>query len=357
MLVRVLHEESARDLSHFPRFGSIPIGQLQQAQVLLCHQHLECIWLETGRNDDLGENFGDGLSCGLCDDTVRRDHTAERRHGVAGVCTRVGGCDVVRRRDSAGVGVLDDGDRRTVVVEGRAKRRVGVDVVVVRHLFAVKLCCLCDARTEHRAVQRGGLMRVFAVAKSVELVSRDAQCRCETRLVVRIFGLHPRRNCRVVPCGVRERLPSKDAALAQCRSPVGHGGNYLPVVGRVNNDCDVVVVLRRCANHCGTADIDIFNDGRRRSTTCDGRGERIQIHDDEVERFNSQFGQLVDVRVVPQVGEDSAVDRGVQRLDATIERFRETGYLGHLLHVEPRVANRLTGRARRHHRNARFGEC
>jgi hypothetical protein len=62
------------------------------------------------------------------------------------------------RGDAARVGVLDDRDRRGLVVERGTHRRIPVDVVVVRHLFALQLAGLGDADPVRAEVESRALV-------------------------------------------------------------------------------------------------------------------------------------------------------------------------------------------------------
>src|SRR5699024_2881957 len=91
----------------------------------------------------------------------------ERGHRVTGVGGEVRLRDgLVGHGDATGIGVLDDRDRRTLVVPRRTPRGVGVGVVVVAHFLAVELLRLRQAGRGRRVdVQGRGLVRVLAVTQ------------------------------------------------------------------------------------------------------------------------------------------------------------------------------------------------
>src|SRR5215470_4342365 len=101
------------------------------------------------------------------------------------------------------------------------------------------------------------------------------------------------------------------------------------------------MVLRGRPDHRRPADVDLLDallDARARR---DGGGERVQVADQQVERLDAELGQLVGVTRLAQVGEQTGVYRGVQRLDPTVERLRKAGQL---LDPEHGHAQRLHGR-------------
>ena len=115
-------------------------------------------------DDDLGKYFDDRLGDGGIDLAVKRDDAAESRNRVGRQGASVG--FLVRRADAdAGrICVLDDRDGEFVEVVDQIPRRFGIDVVVERHLLAVKLLgvrdaaavCRCKARLFDAGFRRSG---------------------------------------------------------------------------------------------------------------------------------------------------------------------------------------------------------
>ena len=105
------------------------------------------------------------------------------------LCVRVGddiGGLWVSNGYAARVGVLNDGNRWLVEIKSCPKSRIGVYVVVVRHLFATKLASLSNARNggvTGGAVNRGSLVRVFAVAKHVAQLCGNFETGGKTRVL------------------------------------------------------------------------------------------------------------------------------------------------------------------------------
>ena len=96
--------------------------------------------------------------------------------------------------------------------------------------------------------------------------------------------------------------------------------DHRPVVGRIDDDPDVGVVLGRGPHHGRTADVDEI----------DARiaGERVQAGDDEGDRLDAVVLEVAAVIRVVGVGEDPAVDDRVKGHDPMAEDGREPGELG-----------------------------
>ena len=148
------------------------------------------------RDDDLGENLGDGARRLGVERAVERDDAAERRDRIAGERLAIGVEQVFAFGDAARIGVLDDGAGR------RARRielgdafvgRVGVVDVVVGELLALRLPRGGDAEAHvRRAIERRRLVRVLAVAQFLDqpaaegaIVRRDVgRARCANQLEI-----------------------------------------------------------------------------------------------------------------------------------------------------------------------------
>ena len=148
--VGVLQEQAAGDEPHVHALLLPVAGSCRRRRFFLSLKHLERGRLEVGRDDDLGEDVAQVLGHLERDGAVGGDDAAERRHRVALVRAQVGARDRVERvrrgdRDAARVRVLDDRDGGLDQVERRAQGRIGIDVVVVRHLLALQLRRLRDA--------------------------------------------------------------------------------------------------------------------------------------------------------------------------------------------------------------------
>ena len=153
--VAVLHQEPARDRADGQR-SRARIGQRagdQQPQVLLRRDDRQRLVVGLRRDDDLGEDLDDLSRRRGVEAAVQRDDAAEGRDRIAGERLFVGLEQGRADRDAAGVGVLDDGDRRAfgrIELGDEFVGRVGVVDVVVGQLLALDLPRGRDARRASR---------------------------------------------------------------------------------------------------------------------------------------------------------------------------------------------------------------
>ena len=162
------------------------------------------------------------------------------------------------------------------MVEGCAQGGIGVDVVVVRHLFAAEQASLGDAGGSLGrgvAIERGRLVRVFAVAQGVGKFGLKLEGACETGvLALVVLGLtgvfaplaldltrKPLGNRSVIARGVGEGVGGKFAALSQARASVGNRRDDFAVLRWVNHDGNVGVILGGCSHHRRPTDVDLLH--------------------------------------------------------------------------------------------------
>src|SRR3546814_3261515 len=88
------------------------------------------------------------------------------------------------------------------------------------------------------------------------------------------------------------------------------------------------VVLRRRAHHRGAADVDILDDVVARRALGDGRGEGVEVDDDEVDRADAVRVHRRDMRDIVAHREAAAVGRRVERLDAAVHHPGNAGETG-----------------------------
>ena len=134
-------------------------------------------WLdETGRVnfvafplavDVLAYELGDFLGGLTVYWAIDPDDSTERRDGVA----RKGFLICLKNRISssgtAGIRVFDDDDGRGVELLREFPAGIEVDEVVVAEFLALQLAGTCDAKAGGVGVERGTLMRVFAVTEGL----------------------------------------------------------------------------------------------------------------------------------------------------------------------------------------------
>ena len=190
-------------------------------------------------------------------------------------------------------------------------------------------------------------MGVLSVAQICGLVDGGADEGRQSGLLLDDLAGHPRRHGDVIGGRVREcvrgqlRAPCAGEALARGRV------DDLGVHGGVGDDCDARVVLRRRAHHRRPSDVDLLDAVVERRTGRDCLRERIQVDDDQVERLDAQFSDLLEVLGLPRVREDPCVDARMQRLHTAFEGLREAGELLHRSDGDTRLGDafrRRTGR-------------
>ena len=118
-------------------------------------------------------------------------------------------------------------------------------------------------------------------------------------------------------------------------------GQHDRVVARVDHDGDVGVVLGRGADHGGAADVDVLDAGREVGALGDGRFERIEIDDEEIDRADAVRLHRARMLAVVADREQAAVHLGMQRLDAAVHHFGKAGELGDVEHGNAGIGQRL----------------
>ena len=118
------------------------------------------------------------------------------------------------------------------------------------------------------------------------------------------------------------------------------------VVGAVHDHRDGGVVLGRGAQQGGAADVYVFHRlFQRAARPRHGLLERVEIHDDEVNRRDVMLAQRGDVGVLIAPGEDAAVDLGVQGLEAPVQQLGKAGVVRHLDRLDAAAGEQPGGAA------------
>ena len=117
------------------------------------------------------------------------------------------------------------------------------------------------------------------------------------------------------------------------------------------------MILRRRSDHAGAADVDVL-DGVRDGDVglCDRFFERVQIHDDQLERDDPVLNNRRQIGLQIGPSQDRSVHFRVQRLHATVHDFRETGVAGDVLDRDPCLFERPAGAARRNQLKPKAGK-
>ena len=153
----------------------------------------------------------------------------------------------------------------------------------------------------------------------------------------------------VVPRGMGERLARQPASrVGRQRALAAELVEDGPVLGRVDHDADVVVVLGRRPHHGGPSDVDELDRGIG--------GEGIEVADHQVDEADAQLLDVREMVGLRPVGQDAPVDGGVEGLDPAPEHLGRTGEIGHLDVVDARLGQRGRGAPARHQLPAELRE-
>jgi hypothetical protein len=117
-----------------------------------------------------------------------------------------------------GLACLMTRDGGLVEVAGGPARRVGIDVVVVRHLLAMQLLSVREATSRAGdAIEGRWLMRVLPVPETGDLLPRPSHPTREAGALTEIADnvAHPARHGYVVGRGMDEGRSSKSLPLSQ----------------------------------------------------------------------------------------------------------------------------------------------
>ena len=179
--VPVLQQERiGADAADVPGRGrSRVFPDLEHSQVPLFLQQFQCVRVEVRGDDDFAEDFGDGLGAGQIQPLIDRDDSPKRRLSVRGQGPVPRFAQALSLPDAAGIGVLENRQRRRVVRKFRDQIRRGrqVENIVVGKLLAVQLLKVIGEST----VKRGSLVRVLAVTQWLRLRGFHNQHRRQRR--------------------------------------------------------------------------------------------------------------------------------------------------------------------------------
>jgi hypothetical protein len=193
--------------------------------------------------------------------------------------------------------VLDDHRRARAQVGDQGDRGVEVEDVVERQRLP-----LDRPRGPDRAfgrgllpVERGVLVRVLAVDDVESLRQVEPQALRDRVVLSQEAG-----DRGVVRGGRAESLRREPPPqVARQHAPRPQLGEHLVVVRRIDEDADVFPVLPRRAHHRRAADVDHLDDLLERLRRIGGGArERVEVHDDEVDRRDVVRGEIAHVRRV-----------------------------------------------------------
>ena len=220
--------------------------------------------------------------------------------------------------------MLDDHHGRLVELFHQLQRRIGIEVVVVRHGFSVQ-----GGRTRHGGlarprftIERALLVRILAVSQEVGPFIMQRQHRWKS-FSVRGLSLQVAGDQAVVARRMlkdfRRQLAPELGRHRAGFERVQHTG----VIGRVHQDQHLVMIFCGGAQHRGATDIDVLDRVLNRAVRSRDRLlERIEIDRQHVDGIDPVPLHLGHVRGVAAATEQSSVDFRVQRLDPTVQDFR-----------------------------------
>ncbi len=141
-----------------------------------------------------------------------------------------------------------------------------------------------------------------------------------------------------------ERLERQVEALGVGQPAVLQVVDHCRVVLGIDHDGDVLVVLRRTADHGRAADVDVLDGVRQGASGLGHRGcERIEVDRHQIDRRDAILGHHCAVQVA--AAEDAAVDLRVQGLHPAVHHLREAGVVGHFDSRDAVVTQQLEGAA------------
>ncbi len=288
------------------------------------------------------------------DDLVECDDAAEGRTLVAGERIGVGGGQVVADREAARVGVLDDrnGGAVTQIVD-QLPRRVSVEEVEVAEAHPTELLsAVPPTRGPLHPVAGALLMGILAIAEVLGALQGHVN-RGRQWIGVGHLGclvVEPVDDRRVVGRGMGEGLAGQRATHAGRGVAAGSDlFEHRLVVGRVDKDRDVLVVLGRRPHQGRAADVDQVLRRRARRVIERRRvgPEWVEVRHHDVDQVDVVVLEIGEVGRVAAVGEEPAVHPGVEGDDPVAEHGREAGELGHVGDRDAGVGDHPGGAARR----------
>ena len=120
-----------------------------------------------------------------------------------------------------------------------------------------------------------------------------------------------------------------------------HFAQNFRVIARIADHGDRLVVLRRAAQHGGSADIDVFDRfPSRHAVAGNCLFESVKIHHDEINGGDTVRGGLRDVLRKITTKEQTAVDQGMQCLHPPVEHLGKSGVCGNVGHGKAGLAQR-----------------
>ena len=110
------------------------------------------------------------------------------------------------------------------------------------------------------------------------------------------------------------------------------------VIAGIDHDRDIVVVLRRGADHGRAADVDILDAVGEIAAARDGVLERIKIDHQQIDRPDAVAAHRIGVGGIAAHGKKSAMHRRMQRLDPAIHHLGKSGEIADVDDLQAGIA-------------------
>ena len=210
-------------------------------------------------------------------------------------------------------------------------------------------------RAIERAIEAGPLVRVLAVAQ------RFLQGSAEGPEGGRLFE---RRGGEVVGDGGVIGGGAGIGLLGQAASHLQRGGAVMGlhlgphhrVIGDIDHDRDIVVVLGGAADHRGTADVDVLDAFLGRAAARHRGLERVEVDDQEVDRPDAWASMAASCVGFSRMASSPPCTKRMQGLQPAVHHLGKAGQVGDLGDGQARGRQRVPRAARRHQSDAALVE-
>ena len=316
----------------------------QQDAVSLAGQDGQGIRVERRGQQDFQEAVADGLGHVGVHFPIAADDAAGGgvRIGVVGalVCLRGRG----RHGNAAWCLVLQDDHRQLVKFLHRGQCGVGVGEIVERQFLAVQLLGLYQVRAHGwcGGVQCRALVRIFPVAQGAFPTQNQGFLLGERRRLG-IGSVEIGADGGIVGGRVLKCLQGQSAAQGEAGDTVVllQLRQHVVVLVRLAHHRHVREILGRGAQHGHAADVNVGERLVQGEVAVSRHGlEGVEVDDDQIDERQVVSGGVSHLIGLVALGENAAVQAGMQGFDPAAEHLRQAG---HVLHGHDRNAVILQG--------------
>ncbi len=207
-------------------------------------------------------------------------------------------------------------------------------------------------------------MRILSITQVDHLLKRQPQISRKAILRVQLkIAAHPlkrRSDGGIVGCGRRKRFLRQPPLRFPGQRParVAHLLGNRAVIGGRSDDRDILKILRRRTDHRRPTNIDVFNQLFKVRARL-GRSflKGVQVNHHHVDGRDAMLGNRRQVPAIFPAMQYAPVHLRMQRLDAPVQHFRESGQLGDVLYGDagiPQQLCRASGRNQFHAKGNKF---